>query len=51
MSHTYNLKRIINTLLRELKTLNSQRINDPMKKWANELNRDFSKELQCSEKT
>jgi hypothetical protein len=27
-----------------LKKLNSQRINDPMKKWANELNRAFSKE-------
>jgi hypothetical protein len=24
--------------------LNSQRINDPMKKWANELSRAFSKE-------
>jgi hypothetical protein len=26
------------------KKLNSQKINDPMKKWANELNRAFSKE-------
>jgi hypothetical protein len=29
---------------RGLKKLNSQRVNDPMKKWANELNRAFSKE-------
>jgi hypothetical protein len=28
----------------ELKKLNSHRIDDPMKKWANELNRAFSKE-------
>jgi hypothetical protein len=35
---------IITRIYRELKKLNSQRINDPMKKWANELNRAFSKE-------
>jgi hypothetical protein len=28
------------------KKLNSQRINDPMKKWASELNRHFSKEYK-----
>jgi hypothetical protein len=28
---------------RELKNLNSQRINDSMKKWANELNRYFQR--------
>jgi hypothetical protein len=28
----------------ELKTLNSQKINDPMKKWAKQLNTAFSKE-------
>jgi hypothetical protein len=32
------------TIYRELKKLNSQKINDPMKKLANELNRAFSKE-------
>jgi hypothetical protein len=30
----------------ELKKLNSRRINDPMKKWANEMNRQFLKEVQ-----
>jgi hypothetical protein len=34
----------ITRIYRELKKLNSQKINDPMKKWANELNRAFSKE-------
>jgi hypothetical protein len=28
----------------ELKKLNSQKINDPMKKWANEVDRAFSQE-------
>jgi hypothetical protein len=37
-------KRLITTIYRELKKLNSQRINDPLKKQANELNRYFSKE-------
>jgi hypothetical protein len=31
-------------ICRKLKKLNSQRINDPKKKWANEVNRKFSKE-------
>jgi hypothetical protein len=31
-------------IYRELKKLNSQRINDLMKKWANEMNRAFSME-------
>jgi hypothetical protein len=31
-------------IYRELTKLNPQRINDPMKEWANELNRVFSKE-------
>jgi hypothetical protein len=35
---------LITRRYRELKKLNSQKINDPMKKWANELNRAFSKE-------
>jgi hypothetical protein len=37
-------KGLITRIHRELKKLNSQKINDPMKKWANELNRAFSKE-------
>jgi hypothetical protein len=37
-------KRLITRIYRELKKLNSQNINDPMKKWAKELNRAFSKE-------
>jgi hypothetical protein len=32
-----------NRIYMELKKLNSQKINVPMKKWANELNRAFSK--------
>jgi hypothetical protein len=35
---------LINGIYRELKKANSQNTNDPMKKWANELNRAFSKE-------
>jgi hypothetical protein len=31
-------------MLQCFQKLNSQGINDPMKKWANELNRAFSKE-------
>jgi hypothetical protein len=42
-SYSYD-KGFITTIYKELKKLNSQKINDPMKKWANELNRDFSKE-------
>jgi uncharacterized protein YPO0396 len=37
-------KRLITRIYRELKKLNSSQINDPIKKWANELNRAFSKE-------
>jgi hypothetical protein len=44
-------KGLITRTFRELKKLNSQKISDPMKKWANELNRTFSKEeLQMTEK-
>jgi hypothetical protein len=45
-------KGLINRIYREFKKLNSQKPNDPMKKWANELSRHFSKEevqmLQCT---
>jgi uncharacterized protein YPO0396 len=37
-------KELIPRIYRELKKLNSTKINDPMKKWANELNRTSSKE-------
>jgi uncharacterized FlaG/YvyC family protein len=42
-SHTSD-KGLATIIYRELKKLNSLRINEPMMKWANELNRDFSKE-------
>jgi hypothetical protein len=37
-------KGLITRIYRELQKLNYQRINDPIKKWANELSRTFSKE-------
>jgi hypothetical protein len=37
-------KGLITRIFREPKKLKSQKISDPMKKWANELNRAFSKE-------
>jgi hypothetical protein len=36
-------KGLIMRICREIKKLNSPQINDPIKKWANELNRDFFK--------
>jgi hypothetical protein len=36
-------KGLINRIYRELKKLNSQKLNDPMKQWANELNRTFQR--------
>jgi single-stranded DNA-specific DHH superfamily exonuclease len=35
---------LITRIHRELKKLNSPKINEPIKKWATELNRTFSKE-------
>jgi hypothetical protein len=37
-------KGLITRIHRELKKLNSPQINEPIKKWASELNRTFSKE-------
>jgi hypothetical protein len=37
-------KGLITRIYRELKKLNSPQINEPVKKWATELNRTFSKE-------
>jgi hypothetical protein len=37
-------KGLITRIHRELKKLNSPKINEPIKKWATELNRTFSKE-------
>jgi hypothetical protein len=37
-------KGLITRIYRELKKLNTPQINEPIKKWASELNRTFSKE-------
>jgi hypothetical protein len=48
--HQYN-KGLISRIHRQLKKLNLQRLNIPMKKWAHELNREFSKkEVQMASK-
>jgi hypothetical protein len=49
-SHTSD-QGLISRIYREIKKLNTQRTDDPRKKWANELNRNFSKEeIQIADK-
>jgi hypothetical protein len=44
-------KRLITRICRELKKLNSPKINEPIKRWVTELNRTFSKEeIQMAKK-
>jgi hypothetical protein len=44
-------KGLITRIYRELKKLNSPKINEPIKKWATELNKIFSKEeIQIAKK-
>jgi hypothetical protein len=48
---SYTSDELITRIYKELKKLNSPQINEPIKKWATELNRTFSKEeIQIAKK-
>jgi guanylate kinase len=44
-------KGLINRIYREIEKLNNERINNSLNKGANELNRQFSKEVQIANKS